>query len=187
MANTVNANITISFQSAVSGGDGDGDGDGASAVLKLEVNAEDNNDKTSFKFGDTPIYRQYKSSNVTVDERVVSDDTAIITADGTGTENITDEVVTFSNSLTASTAYPIKTGTLAVTLKGGNIDGTFTKTGAQEITAAPSVATDYPVGVCLVSYKTDYTKWKLSGVTEPLSWPDDTAYPVIVFVFGSVS
>lgn len=178
--NTVNTSITISFQSLVDETSGEG-------ALKLEVEADDQVDgDTTFEFGDAPIFRQYKTSNVSISERILSDDNASVGQNGSGTKSVEDEIVTFSNSNTASTTYPIKDGTLSVEVVGGNVGSSFIKSGPSEIKATNPTNKDHPIGVCKVSYSADFTKWKLSGVTQPSGWPTDESYPVLIYVFGIV-
>lgn len=178
--NIVNASIVINFQSIL-----DNDQNG---LLSLEVLGEDQPDgDTTFYFGDSPVFRQYKTPSVSVQERIISDNRAAVSAAGSGVVEVEKEIVTFANSNKATTRYPIKDGTLSVVPVGGTIGNSFAKTGPTEIMATNPANKDRPIGVCMVSYRSDYTKWRLSGVQPPTGWPAGEQYPVLVYVFGTVN
>lgn len=183
---TANANITISFSSIVN--DPDGDGSDPGSTLDLEVNEEDQSDgDTSFIFGDTAFYRVYKGSRISGLNVIVSDGDEAQVSTG-NTTMIENEVITFVNSNTANTQYPIN-GIFSATLLGGTGAGTLSWTaGSAQVTGSKANSDTNPiVGVYSVSYQTKYDKRKLSGVTAPSGWPADVAYPVVVVVVGTVS
>lgn len=185
MATTANANITISFSSIVNDPDGGGSPE---TTLELEVNETDQADgDTNFIFGDTAFYRVYKGSRISGLNVIVSDgDEAAVSIGNIAL--IENEVVSFVNSNTANTQYPID-GNFTATLIGGTGAGTLSWTaGSAQVTGSKANSdTDPIVGVYLVSYQTRYDKRKLSGVSAPAGWPADVAYPVVVVVIGTVA
>lgn len=171
-----NANITITFAAETV--------DGAGTLL-LEVQAEDNNGKTRFDFGDSPKFRMYKSSDVTVVKKLTSDGSISVTG-GSGIKTVAENV-TFSGSRTASVSYPISGG-ISVEKIAGNI-GSISVAGATTLQCSHSDddPLDPPVGVARVTYQSAYQMHQLSGVSEPANFGNDgfDAYPVVVFFVGT--
>jgi hypothetical protein len=183
MAKNPNANITISFTSVVVGEDGDD----PAATIELEVNELDQADgDTTFLFGDTAIYRVFKGSKIDSITAVVSAGTeASVSVNNTA--EIVDEVITFINTNTANTKYPIDSGFSATLMGGVGVGAISTTSGSSLLTGSASISEENPIiGVYLVTYTTKFDKRSLSSVAMPDGWPDGEAYPVMVFVVCTV-
>ncbi len=176
------ASLTISFTSEAIGLDAD------EFVLKGEVKSEDNNDRTSFLFeGASPIFRVYKSSNIGVVHKFPTDGSISNASPSQGTETIT-EIVIFQNSDTASVSYPIKPGTLSAVQLGNKNLGVISQNGHDGIRCSKQSEGDLDpiIGVYRVTYKSDYTKHQLNGVSEPAGFGEDDfdSYPVHIHLVG---
>ena len=180
MANPT-ASVTVSFSSEVIGDDGSEN----DYVLRGEVRSEDNGGRTQFLFsGSAPIYRVYKSDNILSVRQFTTDGT--VSSAGSGVEEIT-ETVTFNNSQTTNTSYPISGG-LSVTNLGGIGLGVISQSGPSQLQC--SKQSDDPldpiIGVYLVSYRSNYRKYALSNVSKPNGFGEGefTDYPVLIHLVG---
>lgn len=192
MSRTVNTSLTINFQSILE------DGASAEGFLQAEVNADDNNGKSSFAYGDEVKYRVFKSTNVSSITAVSSDGQESPVSTGK-TLMIEDEIITFIPpypdpeatevaAYTVSTQYPIN-GSVTATLLGGNGVGTVSQLGTElTCSAVPTSPTDIKVGVYKVSYQTKYDIRKLANVSLPSGMVGiDASYPVIIVLVGTLS
>lgn len=180
---SVNANLSISFSALVDGAEDDG------TNLELEVNGADNikngEENTSFTFSDTAYYRVYKGANIT-SVRFISSESNVDSAHASGqTAQIVDEIVTFVNTNTANTQYPIESGLTATLLAGTSIGNLGWTAGSSGLEGTPAgEGADPIVAVYKVSYTTKFDLRKVSGVTAPAAWPADTAYPILIVAVG---
>ncbi|WP_290797581.1 hypothetical protein [Halomonas sp.] len=181
--NLPTASVTISFTTEVA------DLGEEAYALQAEVNEEDNDGETRFIFGEAaPIFRVYKSKNIASINFYPSDG-SIGGGGGGGTANV-EEIVTFANSRTTNTSYPIKTGTLNATALGNADLGTITAVGPATIQCSKksSGPTDPLVGVYKINYQSDFTRHSLTGVSKPSGFGegDFDSYPVHIHVLGLI-
>ena len=188
MADNTTASLTVSFQAVIVDEDGEIiDGDGSGTYLSVEVNSEDNDEKTSFVFGDIVKYRVHKTSNITSLSVVVSDGSEGSVSVG-NTETLS-EVVTF-NGETANSSSFISSLTSSSRIAAYDL-GSISKVGpttvkCSKVSAGPA---DPLVGVYRINYETKYDIRKLYGVSQPTGFGDDgfDSYPVVVIVIGTVT
>jgi len=178
MAGKVSANLTISF-SAITGDD-------EGTTLTMEVNAEDNNGKTSFAFTDTAYYRVYKGPRLTSVNYYCSKSGVDSQHLATKSGDIKNEVITFVNTNTANTAYPIYSN-FSATLMAGNSLGTLGWTsGSSNLEGTAAKEGDPPIiAIYLVNYTTQFEVRKISGVSAPSAWPVDEDYPILIVAVGT--
>ena len=164
----VTATIVVDFQNPADAGAA------GSGLLKLEIDSREdglNGGKTSFRPGDPVHYLLFKSSNVSITDHET-------TAGGhfqveTGTFEHT-ETLTFINAAEASLAYPLASG-LSVDWQGDS-GGAVTGTVGSDKILLPSEA----LAVAEVTYNTQYTAFRLSGVAEDIT-------TVLIYVEGEAS
>ena len=177
MADYPNTSLTISFTI---------EGMEQQYQLSAEVNADDNNGKTSFLFGDTAYYRVYKSSNI-ASMIVITSDGSEALANSNITATLSDEIVTFSGSSESSTSKPMIT-LISATALGSSALGTISANGEAGVKCSKvsSGPLDPIVGVYRVTYRTQYALRRLSGVAQPSGFGlgDFTSYPVLVYIVG---
>jgi hypothetical protein len=173
-----NTSLTITFE--VEGG--------AEKIYQLsaEVNAEDNNGKTKFTFGDTVFYRVYKSTNVASMLVFTSDGSEALVSSSLYTI-IEDEIVVFSGSSEANTTKPM-ISLISATAMGHSALGSISANGQVGVRCSKesSGPLDPVVGVYKVTYRSLYSLRKLYNVPQPVGFGigDFTSYPVLVYIVG---
>lgn len=178
MAGTVNANLTISFSAFA--------GDDTGTTLEMEVNADDNGDKTSFTFSDTAYYRVYKGSRITSVSYYCSEENVDSQEAASQTAQVEDEVVTFINTAVNNTQYPINSGLTATRMAGTDLGNLGWTVGSSTLEGAQAEDdTDPIVAVYLVTYTTEFELRKITGVSAPTAWPEDESYPILIVAIGT--
>lgn len=176
------------------------------AILQAELVASDNGGKTQFLFSDTPKFRLYKSPNVTVlnSNIFISDSGASVSK--SSSNNRTDDIIEtlqFVGAASedgdsggtpsyqqASVSKPVY-GSPTISDIAGNI-GTVSDPEQGYTTFTCSKTSTGPldpvVGICRVTYHSEYSLYTLSGVTMPSGFGSNefTEYPVIVYIVGTV-
>lgn len=184
------ATLNISFSTTTTEDD---------TALVAELNAEDNNNITSFIFGGTaPKFRVYKSNNIS--------EVHLFSSAGSITKKVSNKVATPTESLEFSGASE-KNGdqddsyrqtTVSKPVKGpysvANIIGnigvvSLIEEGARTTFQCSKKSTgplDPVVGFCRVTYETKYDLYELSGVSKPDGFGEGefTDYFVLVHVVG---
>lgn len=148
------------------------DGEG---ILNLEVDDRIdglNKGVTDFAPGDEVGLLLYKTSNVVIDQIIVS--SGNIQQAGQGSRPI-EEFVTFANENTASPRYPIMSG-FSFTWAGNSLGGLTVV--SENTVRAGSVG----VAAAQIKYTTTFQQLKLINV--PLSLNGLTSFPIVVFVSG---
>lgn len=142
----------------------------AGEALVVELDAEKNEDKTQFLYGEKAYFRVYSypgSMAVTITE---SDGT--ITSEGSGTSD-EEEDITFANTKEGSCSKPVKS--IASSKWLGNSLGSVSAEGTKITASSEGVA------VLKLGYTASYKSYALS-----LSAKDEDSYTVVVFVQGEV-
>lgn len=158
MTKPVRTSLTISFSSNL-GGD----------ILQLEVDSRVdgfNAGRTQFYPGDTVYLLEYKTANVSMQDRFCTD--GGVMARGSGTMEIT-EFVTVAGSKTGSTSKPIASG-LSILRSWGRPAALAGYSGSTINLVNETVA------VLEVRYTTSYTLLQLSGASGEA--------PVLVYAMG---
>ena len=172
------ANITINFSI-----------NAADVYVKLELDEDANNGKTSFKFGSTAYFKLYSNaSNVlfyTTD--------GVIGTDASDVEEVKTENLEFIlpnlNAVNAKFNVKVSDNSDTLSYEVYNDKITFTHLGGE--TMAPSLDQDdktlilankFGVSLYEASYTTRFDRKTLSGIQMPSGWPEDEEYPVNVVV-----
>lgn len=140
----------------------------AGEALVVELDADKNEDKTQFLYGEKAYFRVYRypdSMTVTITE---SDGT--ITNEGSGSSD-EEEDITFANTKEGSCSKPVKSITSSKWL--GNSLGSVSAEGTKITASSKGVA------VLKLGYTASYRSHALS-----LSAKDEDSYTVVVFVQG---
>ena len=194
--------LTITFVTETAGAGED------EAILQAELVAEDNGGKTNFVFSDSPKFRIYKSPNVSVfnSDIFISDTGATITktASGRTTEDITDtlqfigaasegdndsdQIASYRRSSVSKPVY----GTPTISNIAGNAGAISSpENGFATFTCSKTSngPLDPVIGVCRVTYNSQYDLYTLSNVTRPNGFGTNgfTEYPVLIYIVGRVS
>lgn len=167
MANLITTSIVVNF------------GQGDQGILQAEIDNRPtgyNSGDTSFAPGEEPAFLIFKTSNVILNSITPS----VGSIQGlSSTVNITkDEFITFEDSKTATTAYPV-TGNFTSTWIGRSL-GAVTVTNQKDI----SVATK-GVAVLKVTYTSQAIAKRLTGV--PTTLGGETSFPVVIYIVGTVT
>lgn len=160
MTKPVRTSLTISFSSNLGGN-----------TLQLEVDSRvdgHNSGRTQFYPGDTVYLLEYKTNDVSIQDRFCTDGGVV--ALGTGLMEIT-EFVSIAGSKTGNTSKPIASG-LSITRSWGRPVSLASYQGTTLTLVAETVA------VLEVRYTTTYTLLRLSGSSGDA--------PVLVYVMGIV-
>ncbi|MEA3272338.1 MAG: hypothetical protein U9P90_01570 [Patescibacteria group bacterium] len=141
-------------------------------IIKVELDDEYNNNETTFNYGTKAYYRiyQYPDSGSMTVYQTQSDGT--ITAEGSGSGD-QEEQVTFANTNTASSGFPIKSITDTTWLGNdlGAVSGTGTTIKSSQV----------GVGVLKIEYTADFTRHAISVPTQG----ELEEYTVIIYINGS--
>lgn len=140
----------------------------AGEALVVELDAEKNEDKTQFLYGEKAYFRVYTypgDMDLTITE---SDGT--ITLEGSG-ESEEEEDIAFANVSEGSCSKPVKSITSSKWL--GNSLGSVSAEGTKITTSKEGVA------VLKLKYKADFRRYALS-----LSTKEEDSYTVIVYIQG---
>ena len=186
MADNTTASLTVSFQAVIVDEDGNAI-DGVGNYLSVEVNSEDNGDKTTFVFGDIVYYRVYKSPSIKSLSIIVSDGSEAAVSTGHSADKV--DVATFSASNTTNVSGYINSIT-SVTALGGSSLGTISMAGGSTVKCSKESAgpADPLIGVYRIAYTTLYSIRKLFGVSQPPGFGEDDfdSYPVVIYLIGTV-
>ena len=166
---TVTATLVVNFD----------DGRQGDAVLQLEIDSRDegfNAGKTTFGPGDQPVYLEFKTSNIIVQERVVSagliQPLNLVFPDN---EILVEEFLVFPREQTQTLNRPVDSG---FTFKWLGTDlGALVL--LDELTVRAPIN---GVGVAKVSYKTKIEAFRIVNIPFPLN--GETTFPVLVFHIG---
>ena len=157
---TVQASIIVDFGALEEGGH-----------LSAELDSEKNSSKTTFLQGDAVYFRVYASCEYDIrltSGSAVKEDTVI--------SDTIHETASFILSSSFATGKLIKDGTLdAAPVWYGNNLGDIKKTGHTQIALVNDI--DDPLGICKISYNTEYDLWKL---TPPASMPSEYAILILI-------
>lgn len=167
---TVTATLQVQFQGANKNG-----------LLTAEVDSRPdgyNGGRTTFTFGDEPVFLVRKSPNVTITAIKTSVGTVTKVADGVTQE---EDFLTYYNSKSATTAKPIS-GNLEGVWYGQNL-GRIKKGGDNEVVINESAPVT-EAGVLGVTYDSNFTAYRLTGVPAKLN--GKSAFTVFVVFIGQV-
>lgn len=175
----VSTSIVISFKSQEAA-------DAANAILTAELDTRDdgyNAGRSSFLFGDQPVYLIYKTSNVTFDQYTTAGSTQYV---GNVTIEV-DEVITFLREQEASISKPPSTAVTFTLIGGDGMDTANLTVSGTRVTYSPDdpEATP-PLAVVRATYNTTALAYRLIGVTDPqIDGLED--YPVVIYILGDVT
>lgn len=166
---TITATLVVNFD----------DGRQGDAVLQLEIDSREdgfNAGKTTFGPGDQPVYLQFKTSNIIVQEKVVS--AGLIQPLNLGApdnEILVEEFLVFPREQTQTLSKPVDSG---FTFKWLGTDlGTLVL--LDELTVrAPTNG----VAVAKVTYTTKMEAFRIVNIPFPLN--GESTFPVLVFHIG---
>lgn len=167
---TVTATLVVNFD----------DGRTGDAFLQLEIDSREdgfNAGNTTFGPGEQPVYLEFKTSSMTVLERVVSagliQPLNLIAPDN---EILVEEFITFPRDRVQALSKPIDSGFTFKWL--GNDLGALTP--IDELTVQSALT---GVGVAKVTYTAKFEAFRLVNVPFPLN--GENTFPVLVFHTGT--
>jgi hypothetical protein len=156
------------------------DGRTGDAFLQLEIDSREdgfNGGNTTFGPGEQPVYLEFKTSSITVLERLVSagliQPLNLVAPDN---ELLVEEFITFPRERTQPLSKPIDSGFTFKWL--GNDLGTITPIDELTVQAATN-----GIGVAKVTYTAKFEAFRLVNIPFPLNGENE--FPVLVFHTGS--
>ena len=171
-----NSNITISFSATTSSSD---------TYIELELDDEQNNEESTFLFGDDAYYRIFTNC----EEWESFPSSGNITDHGTGTKDV-EETITFTQppeemggsakDNTATLSHTPKEGTFTATRVSDSSCGAIS---LDEVDPQTVKASQAGVAVYKVTYQSDFFSQSIT-VDQPSEWPNDEDFPVVVVVAG---
>lgn len=157
-------------------------GAGDAGFLSAQIDGREdgfNQGRSRFTAGDQPVYLIFKTSNVNVLSQTPSYGAVAFHASG---QLDVEQVLTFANTREASLSQPAIPGTLDVKWIGNDL-GALTLQ-SDERTVLASVT---GVGVAKVSYKVDFTAYRLTNVIVPDPVHGETDFSVLVYIVGETT
>ena len=155
----VTASIVVNFEKS-----------DASSYLVVELDSDKNLGKTTFRQGDEIYFRVFSDISYSVD---VTDGSAIKEESSVELADI-KETLSFVKTKKATVQKKIKGSSISQTWYGTNL-GNLVKTGTVNVEI--DTAEDEPLGVCEITYKSEYDLWKL---VPPAGMPDE--YAIIILI-----
>ena len=140
------------------------------SYLVVELDSEKNLGKTTFRSGDEIYFRVFSDISYLVD---VTDGSAIKEESSVELADI-KETLSFVKTKKATVQKKIKGSSISQTWYGTNL-GNLIKTGTVNVEI--DTAEDEPLGVCEITYKSEYDLWKL---VPPAGMPDE--YAIIILI-----
>ena len=170
MAGIITTSLVVEFTSL--------EGDGSEGILKAELDPFPtgiNSGKTSFVPGDSPGFLIYKTSNVVIDN-IQTSEGSIVSLGGGSTPEPISESLTYTTERSADTSYPISSGftekQLGTNFNLGNVTHTESKV----------IVEKEGIGVLLISYTSNFRKYRLTGV--PLELNGETSFSIVIYITG---
>lgn len=172
------SNITITFSTNAMGAD---------VYVNVELDEEANNDATSFEFG-ADVYVKVYTNAGTIDSVTTGGTLSVALSDQI--EEVEDDPLNFLKpTVLAQFGVKAKDNTASLSKYASNTP-TYTHVAGTSLSLSlgsdNQTVTANALGVAMykANYQTKYDQYKLSGVTKPVGWPDDTDYPVAVIFTG---
>jgi hypothetical protein len=167
-----NVSTTITFVSSVTGGDGS---------ISVELDEVMNNGKTQFPYGTKAYFKVYRTPE-SMNLSLYSTDGSIM-SEGSGSDSITNEDLTFIKETTANTRYPVKSLGSYQWL-GNNLGSLALQAVGSNIVTLPGKVNDKGVflGIARLNYTTNFLRYSIS-----IGQRDFEEYPVIVYIEGKIT
>lgn len=180
MADVQTTSLTIQFKVLGSATNGN------QLFCNVDLDDAKNLPNTSpFLFGSTVYFRIFTNAK-TVN---IFTSSGTITKGSLETFNVTDDVIVFSlpqlpaifnktvEENTASLKYYASSAPTFTKIAGANLSPSLSTYDANLV-----LANAFGIGVYNANYDTQYTSYSLSGITQPVDFPPDENFPVIIFI-----